>query len=45
MEHIIFHSIMLHLDQNNILNDYHRPNYSFQSQLVMLTGKAMDQQK
>ena len=51
MEHIIFHSIMRHLDQNNILNNYQhgfRPNYSCQSQLVMLTEeifKAMDQQK
>jgi len=51
MEHIVFHSIMDHVDQNNIFNNYwhgFRPKYSCQSQLVMLTEetlKVMDQQK
>ena len=51
MEHIVFHSIMNHVDQNNILNNCQhgfRPKYSCQSQLVMLTEeilKVMDQQK
>ena len=51
MEHIVFHSIMDHIDQNNILNNCQhsfRPKYSCQSQLVMLTEeilKVMDQQK
>jgi len=51
MEHIVFQSIMDHIDQNNILNNCQhgfRPKYSCQPQLVMLTEeilKVMDQQK
>ena len=51
MEHIVFHFIMEHLNNNNIINKHQhgfRPSHSCQSQLLILTDdilKAMDEKK
>ncbi len=48
MEHIVFHFIMEHLNNNNVINKQHgfRPSHSCQSHLLLLTDdilKAMDE--
>ena len=51
MEHIIFHSCMSHLENNNIINPSQhgfRPGYSCTSQLIKIVeyvAKNMDSQK